>query len=95
MSDRANGPEVPPSPGHGARGGLRARGCRGRGEWVPRSAIASPKPLSAAGERSPYHPPRVVRVRVETSRLKLGQVDAVSFCTIHDHDTGFGNCTTN
>jgi hypothetical protein len=40
-----------------------------------------------------YAPPRVVRVRVETARLTLGQRDATAFCTVHDHDTGINPCT--
>jgi hypothetical protein len=47
----------------------------------------------SARVRGPYFPPRVVRVRVETTRMTLGQRDADTFCTVHDHNTGFNACT--
>jgi hypothetical protein len=47
----------------------------------------------AAGARLPYVAPCVSRVRVATARLTLGQMDANTFCTVHDHDSGFNPCT--
>lgn len=61
----------------------------------PRSPVVAscPPPPAARRERPAYRSPEVVRVRIETTRLRLGQIDAVSFCTIHDHDIGFNTCT--
>jgi hypothetical protein len=49
-------------------------------------------PQKAEGHRPRYGAPRLVRVRVETARMKLGYNDANTYCTIHDHDTGINPC---
>ncbi|HUT25767.1 MAG TPA: hypothetical protein VM492_15625 [Sumerlaeia bacterium] len=39
-----------------------------------------------------YEPPRLVRLRVETTRMKLGYEDANQFCTVHIHDSVATDC---
>ena len=51
-------------------------------------------PLEKTGaSRRPYEAPCLIRIHVETARMKLGYVDANTHCTIHDHDIGFNTCT--
>ena len=62
---------------------------------------ASSSPLSPIGmglRGEVYEPPRLVRVRVATGRMTLGQVDANTYCTIHVHDAQYhpsGQCDFN
>jgi hypothetical protein len=51
-------------------------------------------PLEKTGaSRRPYEAPCLIRIHVETARMKLGYNDASTYCTIHDHDIGFNTCT--
>lgn len=51
-------------------------------------------PLEKTGaSRPPYETPRLIRIHVETARMKLGYNDASTYCTIHDHDIGINPCT--
>ena len=55
--------------------------------FLPRGQEAGKKCARA------YEPPSLTRVHVQTSRMTLGYRDAVSHCTVHDHDTGINPCT--
>ena len=56
------------------------------------SDIRREKPTMPRGDPREYRAPRLTRVRIETSRMKLGYEDADQFCTIHIHQQISGSC---
>ena len=58
---------------------------------APDAPVSPENPLEAAAP--PYEPPALQRVRIETTRLGYGVVDAVNNCTAHSHDDNAGVCS--
>lgn len=53
-----------------------------------------PDPSGPLGpDRAPkYVSPALVRIKVQTTRMTLGQFDAKRYCTVHTHNVGPAIC---